>query len=131
MAKKALFQTQAVAGAMRAVAASMAASASSISKSADAQNERNGIIVFSGKVDSNDIEASEFFALKLKIHLQKARSEVEALSTVASAIYPPSIGGSSAAGEQNNYVINNRNQSSENNNIIQDDDDEGDSISPQ
>jgi hypothetical protein len=33
-----------------------------------------------GKVDANDIEASEFFALKRKIHLQKARSEVEALS---------------------------------------------------
>jgi hypothetical protein len=58
----------------------MAASASSIYKSADAQNERNGIMVFSGKVDANDIEASEFFNLKRKIHLQKSRSEVEALS---------------------------------------------------
>jgi hypothetical protein len=116
---------------MRAVAASIAASTSSIYKSADAQNERNGIMVLSGKVDANDIEASEFFALKRKIHLQKARSEVEALSPIASAISPPSIGGSSAAGEQNNYVINNSNKSSENNNIIQDDDGEGDSISPQ
>jgi hypothetical protein len=59
---------------MRAVAASMATSACSISKSADAQNERNGIMVFR-KVDANDIEESEFFALKRKLHLQKARSE--------------------------------------------------------
>jgi hypothetical protein len=108
----------------------MAASASSISKSADAQNERNGIMVFSVKVDANYIEESELFALKRKVHLQKARSEVEALSPVASAIYPPSIGGSSAAGEQSNYFINNSNKSREKESIIQDDDDEGDSISP-
>jgi hypothetical protein len=130
-AKKALFQSQAVAGAMRAVAASMAASASSIAKSADAQNERNGIMVFAGKVDANDIEASEFFALKRKLHLHKARSEVEALSPVASAVSPPSTGGSSAAGDENNDFNNNSNKSSENNNRIQDDDDDGDSISPQ
>jgi hypothetical protein len=55
-------------------------------------------MVFSGKVDANDIESSEFFALKRKIHLKMSRSEVEAPSPVASAISPPSIGGSSAAG---------------------------------
>jgi hypothetical protein len=79
-AKMALFQSQAVAGAMRAVAASMAASASSIVKSADAQTERNGIMLFAGKVDADDVEAKEFFALKRKFHLQKARAEVETLS---------------------------------------------------
>jgi ATP-dependent helicase YprA (DUF1998 family) len=67
----ALFQSQAVAGAMRVVSASMAASASSIAKSADAQTERNGIMVFAGKVDADDVEAKEFFALKRKFHLQK------------------------------------------------------------
>jgi hypothetical protein len=66
---------------MRAVAASMAASASSIAKNADAKNEINVIMEFAGKADSNDIEASEFFALKRKIHLQKAHSEIYALLT--------------------------------------------------
>jgi hypothetical protein len=84
-AKNALFQSQAVAGAMSAVSASVAASASSISKSAYTHNERNGIMVFAGKVDAKDIEASELFALKRKLHMQKARSEIWALSPVASA----------------------------------------------
>jgi hypothetical protein len=130
-AKKALFQSQAVAGAMRAVAASMAASASSIAKSADAQKERNGIMVFAGKVDANYIEASEFFALKRKLHLQKARSEVEAFSPVASAVSTPSNGGSSSAGDENNNVIIDSNNNTESNNRIQDKVDGGDSISPQ
>jgi hypothetical protein len=73
---------------MRAVAASMAASASSIAKSADAQTERNGIMVFAGKVDADDVEAKELFALKRKFHLQKARAEVEALLPVSSAVTP-------------------------------------------
>jgi hypothetical protein len=77
--RRLLFQGQAVAGAMRAVAASIAASASSIAKSADAQIERNGIMVFAGKEDADDVKAKEFFALKRKFHLQKARAEVEAL----------------------------------------------------
>jgi hypothetical protein len=69
-------------------------------------------MVFSGKMDANDIEASDLFALKRKTNLQKSRSEVEALSPVASAISPPSIGGSSAAGDNNNDLINNSNKSS-------------------
>jgi hypothetical protein len=117
-AKMALFQGQAVAGAMRAVSASMAASASSIAKSADAQTERNGIMMFAGKVDADDIEAKEFFALKRKFHLQKARAEVETLSLVASAVTFPSTGGNSAAGNENNEVNNNNNKSSNNDNNI-------------
>jgi hypothetical protein len=58
-AKKALFQSQAVAGAMRAVAASMAVSASRLAKSADAQTESNCIMVFAGKVDADDVEAKK------------------------------------------------------------------------
>jgi hypothetical protein len=115
---------------MHAVAASMAASASSIAKSADAQTEPNGIMVFSEKVDTDDVEAKEFFALKHKFHLQKARAEVETLSLVASAA--PSTGGSSAAGNENNDVKNNNNKSSNNdNNIPDNDDDDEDSVSPQ
>jgi hypothetical protein len=102
-AKMALFQSQAVACAMRAVAASMAASASSIAKSrivksADAQTERNGIVVFAGKVDADEVETKEFFGLKRKFHLQMARAEVETLSLVATAATLPSTGGNSAAG---------------------------------
>jgi hypothetical protein len=131
-AKMALFQSQAVAGAMRAVAASMAASASSIAKSADAQTERNGIMMFAGKVDADDVEAKEFFALKRKFHLQKARDEVETLSMVASAATFPSTGGNSAAGNENNEVNNNNNKSSNNDNTIPDnDDDDEDCVSPQ
>jgi hypothetical protein len=74
--KKALFQSHTVAGAMCAVAASAAASAFSIAKSADARAERNTIMVFTGKVDVDDVETKEFFALKCKFHLQKARAEV-------------------------------------------------------
>jgi hypothetical protein len=68
-AKKAVFQSQAVAGAMRAVAASMVASAPSIAKSADAQTERNVIMVFAGKVDADDVAAKEIFALTRKFLL--------------------------------------------------------------
>jgi hypothetical protein len=112
---------------MRAVAASMAASASSIAKSADAQTGRNGIMVFAGKMEADDVEADEFFALKCKFHLQKARAEIEALSPVASAVTPPSTGGIS----ENNDVNNNNNKTSNNDNNIQDDDDDEDCISPQ
>jgi hypothetical protein len=122
-AKVALFQSQAIAGAMRvvaramrAVAASMAASASSIAKSVDAQTERNGIMVFAEKVDTDDVEAKEFFTSKRKFHLQNARAEVETLSLVASAANFPSTGGSSAAGNENNDVNNNNNMSSNNDN---------------
>jgi hypothetical protein len=135
-AKMALFQSQAVAGAMRAVAASMAASASSIAKSrivksADAQTERNGIMVFAGKVDADEVETKEFFGLKRKFHLQMARAEVETLSLVASAATLPSTGGNSAAGNENNDVNNNKNKSSNNdNNIPDNDDDDEDCVSP-
>jgi hypothetical protein len=127
----ALFQSQAVAGAMRAVAASMAASASSIAKSADAQTERNGVMAFAGKVDADDVEAKEFFALKRKFHLQKARAGVETLSLVASAATFPSTGGNSAVGNENNDVNNNNNSKSRNNdNNIPDnaDDDDEDCV---
>jgi hypothetical protein len=127
-AKTALFHSQSVAGAMRAVAASMAASASSIAKSADAQTERNGTMVFGGKVDAGDVEAKEFFAWKRKFHLQKAHAEVDTLSPVPSTVTPLSPGGNSAA--DNNNVNNNNKKSSNNDNNIQDDDDE-DCISPQ
>jgi hypothetical protein len=131
-AKMALFQSQAVAGAIRAVATSMAASAFSIAKSADAQTERNGIMVFAGKVDADDVEAKEFFALKRKFHLQKARAEGETLSLVASAATFPSTGRKSAAGKENNDVNNNNNKSSNNDNNIRDnDDDDEDCVSPQ
>jgi hypothetical protein len=117
---------------MHAVAASMAASASSIAKSADAETERNGIMVFSEKVDTDDVEAKGFFALKRKFHLQKARAEVETLSLVASAANFPSTGGISAAGNENNDVKNNNNKSSNNdNNIPDNDDDDEDCVSPQ
>jgi hypothetical protein len=130
-AKMALFQSQAVSGAMRTVAASMAASASSISKSADAQTERNGIMVFAGKVDADDIEAKEFFALKRKFHLQKARAEVETLSLAASAATFPSTGGNSAAGNENNYVNNNNKKRNNNDkNILDNDEDDEDFVSP-
>jgi hypothetical protein len=112
---------------MRAVAASMAASSSSIAKSADAQTERNGIMVFAGMDDADDTEAKEFFALKRKFHLKKARVGVEALSPVASAVTPPSTGRIS----ENNDVNNINNKSSNNDNVIQDDDDDEDCISPQ
>jgi hypothetical protein len=128
----ALFQSQAVAGAIRAVAASMAASASSISKSAVAQTELNGILVFAGKVDADDVEAKEFFALKRKFRLQKARADVETLSLVAPAATFPSTGGKSAASNENNHVNNNNNKSSNNdNNIPDNNDDDEDCVSPQ
>jgi hypothetical protein len=126
-AKKALYQSQAVVGAMRAIAASMAASASSIANSADAQTERNGIMVFAGKMDADDVETKDFFALKRKFHLQKARAEVEALSPVATAVTPPSTGGNSEI----NDVNNTNKKSSNNDNNVQDDDDDEDCIRPQ
>jgi hypothetical protein len=116
---------------MRAVAASMAASASSIAKSADAQTERNGIMVFSGKVDADDVEAKEFFALKRKFHLHKARAEVETISLVASAATFPSTGGNSAAGNENKDVNNNNKSSNNDNNIPDNEDDDKDCVSPQ
>jgi LAS superfamily LD-carboxypeptidase LdcB len=126
----ALFQSQAVAGAMRAVAASMAAAASSISKSAVAQTELNGILVFAGKVDADDVEAKEFFALKRKFRLQKARADVETLSLVASAATFPSTGGKSAASNENNDVNNNNKSSNNDNNIPDNNDDDEDCVSP-
>jgi hypothetical protein len=75
-----------------------------LKKGADVQTERNGIMMFAGKLDADDVEAKEFFALKRKFHLQKARAEVEALSPVASAVTPPSTGGNCAAGNENNDV---------------------------
>jgi hypothetical protein len=127
----ALFQSQAIAGAMRAVAAEMAASASRIAKSADAQTERDGIVVFGGKVDADDVEAKELFAFKCMFHLQRARAEVETRSLVASAATFPSTGGKSATGNENNDVNNNNNKSSNNDNIPDNDDDDEDCVSPQ
>jgi hypothetical protein len=95
---------------MRAVAASMASSASSIAKNADAQNETNGIMVFAGNVDSNEIEASAFLEFKRKIHMKKERSDVCALSQVASIVSPPSTGSISAAGDENHDIIEQRQQ---------------------
>jgi hypothetical protein len=112
----ALIQSQAVAGSMRAVDASMVASDYNIAKNADAQNQKNGIMVFAGKLDLNDIEVSEFYALQHKIHLQNERSEVYDLSLVASIDPPPSNGSISDADNENDDLTNNGNMSSANNN---------------
>jgi hypothetical protein len=60
------------------MAKSMAASADSVKKNAAAQAERNGIMLFVGKIDDSDQAAKEYFALKRKIHLENARIEASA-----------------------------------------------------
>jgi hypothetical protein len=67
-------------------------------------------MVLAGKVDADDVEAKEFFALQRKFHLQKARAEVEALSPVPSTDTTPSTGGNSAPGNENKDVNNNNNK---------------------
>ncbi len=79
-----------VSKAMLTMAKSMAASADSVSNNAAAQTERNGIMLFVGKIDDGDHEAKEYFALKRKIHLENARIEASTprrdQTTVPSAI---------------------------------------------
>ena len=84
-AKRAQAETLAVSNAMISVAKSMAASAESVGKNAAAQSERNGIMLFSGKYDVEDESAQEFFRLRKKMHLNKARAEA---STAAAAAAP-------------------------------------------
>jgi hypothetical protein len=70
-----------VSKAMLAMAKSMAASADSVKKNAAAQAERNGIMLFVGKIDDSDQAAKEYFALKRKIHLENARIEASAATS--------------------------------------------------
>lgn len=71
---------------MRAVAVSMEVSTTSFGKKSDAKKERNGIILFSAKVDAGDDDSKEYFVLQRKIHLQKARTEISAASPLP---HPP------------------------------------------
>jgi hypothetical protein len=57
---------------MLAVAKSMALSAESVSRNVAARTERNGIMLFFGKVVQSEEDAKEYMKLKRIIHLKNA-----------------------------------------------------------
>jgi hypothetical protein len=87
-AKRVRAEDSSVSKAMLAMAKSMAASADSVKTNAAAQTERNGIMLFVGKIDDGDQAAKEYFALKRKIHLESAR--IEASSATRGQVLAPS-----------------------------------------
>jgi hypothetical protein len=74
--KRKLGEANGVSSAMLAVAKSMAQSvaqsAESVSRIVSAQTERNGIMLFVGKVDQSDEDAKNYMKLKMIIHLKNA-----------------------------------------------------------
>jgi hypothetical protein len=88
-----------VSSAMLAVAKSMALSAESVSRNVAAQTERNGIMLFVGKVDQSDEDAKEHMKLKRMIHLKNARIEASDAepATARERARPPSAPSSPAS----------------------------------
>jgi hypothetical protein len=76
--KDARKDADAVSSAMLALAISMALSAESVGRNAAAQTERNGIMLFVGKIDQGDEDAKEYMRHKGMIHLKNARIEASA-----------------------------------------------------
>jgi hypothetical protein len=73
--KRTLRNANGVSSAMLAVAKSMTLSAESVGRNAAAQTERNGIMIFVGKVDQSDEDVTEYMKRKRMIHLKNARIE--------------------------------------------------------
>jgi hypothetical protein len=91
-AKRARKDADAISSAMLAVAKSMALSAESVGRNAAAQTERNGIMLFVGKLDQADEDAREYMKFKTMIHLKNARIEASAAApdpASETAMLPP------------------------------------------
>jgi hypothetical protein len=73
--KRTLRNANGVSSAMLAVAKSMTLSAESVGRNAAAQTVRNGLMIFVGKVDQSDEDATEYMKRKRMIHLKNDRIE--------------------------------------------------------
>jgi hypothetical protein len=72
----------------------MALSAEIVGRNAAAQTERNGIMIFVGKIDQADEDAKEYMKLKRMIHLKNARIEASAAApdpASETATLPPAL----------------------------------------